>query len=264
MRILCLMVMLISWKASAATIELVDVYSLAMQKQVRCMVVKPSGYSPSADPYPVLYLLHGWSGHFASWLADAPQLPDLADRYRMVVVCPDGGYDSWYLDSPVNPAVRYETFVSSELVQFVEYYYHVRCDTEGRFIAGLSMGGHGALYIALRSSGLFGAAASLAGGLDLRPFRKNDWDLQGVLGDPKTHWRHWESASVCALLDSLPDVVPKLMIDCGTEDFFLPVNRNAHAKLKERQVPHTYRERPGGHDHLYWGEAINDVFEWLK
>jgi len=244
-------------------VHMVDVFSVSMQKQVRCMVLLPATYNVSGDPYPVLYLLHGWSGHHASWLKDAPQLPQLAEQRRMLIVCPDGGYDSWFIDSNVDSTVRYETFLTQELPAFIDYYYHTRAERTGRAIAGLSMGGHGALYIALKHPELFGKAASLAGGLDLRPFQKNDWDLKCVLGDPGTKWKNWEKASVSYLLDQPRPTYPELMIDCGTDDFFLSVNRDVHLKLKRQGVPHVYQERPGGHDAAYWGKTINLVIDWL-
>jgi S-formylglutathione hydrolase FrmB len=261
--ILYLMLLAAPGRVNAAAIELVEVFSASMQKPVRCMVVVPEGYSTLGDRFPTVYLLHGWSGYYASWMKDAPQLPELADRYGVLIICPDGGYDSWYLDSPVNGSVRYETFLARELPNWVEYYYHAERAPDKRYIAGLSMGGHGAVRTALLYPEVYSRAASLAGGLDLRPFRQNNWSLDRVLGSPSTHWVHWEKASVAHLLDEPRAQYPDLMIDCGTADFFLEVNRDVHRKLTTMRVPHLYRERPGGHDAGYWGTAINDVFSWL-
>lgn len=260
---LSLMLLSGAGRLEAATIELVDVFSASMQKPVRCMVIRPGSYSTTGKRLPALYLLHGWSGYYASWMKDAPQLPELADRYGALIVCPDGGYDSWYLDSPVNGSIRYETFIAKELPAWVEYYYHVENTASARYIAGLSMGGHGAVRTALLYPEVYARAASLAGGLDLRPFRENNWSLDRMLGHPSTHWKHWERASVAYLLEESRAVYPDLMIDCGVSDFFLEVNRDVHRKLSQLGVPHTYRERPGGHDAAYWGSAINDVFTWL-
>ena len=169
--------------AYAGRVDSMEIYSPSMRKNIKCLVVTPDNYSVMGKPYPVLYLLHGWSGNFAGWLGDAPQLRQHADTYQMLIVCPDGGYDSWYLDSPVDSTVRYETHISKEVVQFVDYYYYTRQEPGGRAIAGLSMGGHGAMSLAIRHPEVFGAAGSMAGGLDLRPWKSNNWDLKGVLGD---------------------------------------------------------------------------------
>lgn len=241
----------------AGQLDTLEIYSPAMQKTIRCLVITPDDYTFSGKPYPVLYLLHGWSGNYAGWLGDAPQLQQHADTYNLIIVCPDGGYDSWYLDSPVDSTVRYETHIAREVVAAVDYYYHTIPSPKGRAISGLSMGGHGALSLAIKHPDIFGAAGSMAGGLDLRPFKKNDWDLQGVLGDPMSHWDHWEAQSVVNLLPRLKALKLPLIIDCGTGDFFLEANRLAHQRLLELNYPHEYTERPGEHNSDYWGYAID-------
>ena len=228
-----------------------------MQKVSRCLVITPDDYTFSKKPYPVLYLLHGWSGNFAGWLSDAPQLRQHADTYQMIIVCPDGGYDSWYLDSPVDSSVRYETHVSKEVVSYIDYYYHTRKEQAGRAISGLSMGGHGAMSLAIRHPEVFGAAGSMAGGLDLRPFKKNRWDLQGVLGEPSSHWQNWENYSVVNLVPRLKSGSLQMLIDCGAGDFFIETNREMHRRLSEEKIPHEYTERPGEHNRDYWGNAVD-------
>lgn len=241
----------------AAKVDTLEIFSASMRKNIKCLVVAPDNYRITGKPFPVLYLLHGWSGNFAGWLSDAPQLQQHADEYQMLIVCPDGGYDSWYLDSPVDSTVRYETYISKEVVGFVDYYYNTRRERAGRAIAGLSMGGHGAITLAIKHLDVFGAAGSMAGGLDLRPFKKNDWDLKGVLGSPLTDWANWEAASAVNLVPRLKGQDLPLMIDCGLGDFFLDVNREMHRLLLEIDFPHEYTERPGEHNGDYWGNAVD-------
>lgn len=248
---------LTAFSASAADIDTAEIYSPSMRKLSKCLIIKPANYTVQGTAYPVLYLLHGWSGNFAGWLTDAPQLRRHADTYNMLIVCPDGGYDSWYLDSPVDTNVCYETHLSVEVVNYVDYYYHTRRDQGGRAIAGLSMGGHGALLLAARHPDVFGAAGSMCGGLDLRPFKKNGWDLEGVLGRPSAHWKNWEDNSVLNAIKLLKKSHIPLIIDCGLGDFFLDVNRAMHQRLIEEKIAHEYTERPGEHNHEYWGNAID-------
>lgn len=243
--------------AHAGRVDTVEIYSASMRKTIKCLVVTPGDYTVMGKPYPVLYLLHGWSGNFAGWLGDAPQLRQHADTYQMLIVCPDGGYDSWYLDSPVDSTVRYETHIVKEVVPYVDYYYRTRQDRGGRAIAGLSMGGHGAMSLAIRHPDVFGVAGSMAGGLDLRPFKKNGWDLQGVLGSPSSHWKNWEEASVVNLVPRLKGVDLPILIDCGAGDFFIEVNREMHRRLEEAGIPHEYTERPGEHNGEYWSSAVD-------
>jgi S-formylglutathione hydrolase FrmB len=241
----------------AGRIDTLDIFSPSMRKVSRCIVLSPDDYSPSSQPYPVLYLLHGYSGHYGSWLSAAPQLREHVDTYKMLIVCPDGGYDSWYLDSPTDTTVRYATHIAQEVVQHIDYYYNTRKDKSGRAIAGLSMGGHGALSLAIRYPEVFGAAGSMAGGLDLRPFTKNNWDLKGVLGSHISQWNNWEAHSVINLVSRLRERPIPLYIDCGLDDFFLPVNRSTHQRLLELDIAHDYTERPGEHNSAYWGSAVD-------
>jgi len=243
--------------ANAGRVDTIEIYSAAMHKTIPCLIITPSDYSVLGDPYPALYLLHGWSGNYTGWHEEAPQLPELADRYQMVIVCPDGGYDSWYLDSPVDSTVRYDTHLSKEVVAYVDHYYHTRPERSGRAIAGLSMGGHGAMSLAIRHPDVFGAAGSICGGMDLRPFKKSSWGLEGVLGNPGTYPQNWEDYSVVNLVPRLKNANLKIIIDCGLGDFFLDVNRDMHLRLLEAHIPHEYTERPGEHNAAYWGSAID-------
>ncbi|MDO8368280.1 MAG: alpha/beta hydrolase family protein [Saprospiraceae bacterium] len=244
--------------AYSAYVDTLEIFSTSMRKNIKCLVVAPESYHVTGKPYPVLYLLHGHGGNFAGWLTDAPQLLQHADQYQMLIVCPDGGYDSWYLDSPVDSSMRYETYISKEVVGFIDYYYNTRRERSGRAIAGLSMGGHGAISLAIKHMETFGAAGSMAGGLDLRPFRKNDWDLKGVLGEPLINWKNWEEASAVNLIERVKGREDlQLMIDCGLGDFFLETNREMHRRLLEANIPHEYIERPGEHNGEYWGNAVD-------
>lgn len=244
-------------KIRAGEVDTVEVFSASMNRYIKTVVLTPWSYSPSEKPYPVVFLLHGWSGNYSSWIFEAPQLVDWVDEKNAIVVCPDGGYDSWWLDSPVDSTVRFETFLSKELVAWIDHYYHTQKAATGRAITGLSMGGHGALYNAFRNPTVFGACGSMAGGLDLRPWRKNGWDLQAILGDPRDHWENWENASVINWAATLKPDSLQLLIDCGADDFFIEMNRATHAELTRLDIPHEYTERPGEHNSEYWSSAID-------
>lgn len=258
MRLLLLLLTMAGWTmARAGQVDTLEIFSPAMQKVSRCIVIRPDNYTVQGAPYPVLYLLHGWSGNYAGWLSAAPQLRQHADAYQMLIVCPDGGYDSWYLDSPVDSTVRYATHLAQEVVSYIDFHYHTRRERAGRAIAGLSMGGHGAFNLAIRYAETFGAVGSMAGGLDLTPFRKNNWDLKGVLGDPRTHWPNWMEYSVINQIARFIDNPIPIYIDCGVDDFFIQVNRATHQRLVALGIPHDYTERPGAHNSAYWGNAVD-------
>lgn len=245
---------------SGATVTTTAVPSAAMRKAVPVTVILPDAYGKKerkgkeAKHFPVLYLLHGHSGNHLSWVNGTP-IRDLAEQYGLIVVCPDGGFSSWYLDSPEDPAWRYETFVSKELVAAIDGRFPTLPQRDSRAIMGFSMGGHGALFLAFRHPDVFGTAVSISGGADLRPFPGN-WDIAKRLGSLEEHPDRWKEYSVITLAEKAEPGQLALSIECGVEDFFLQVNRNLHALLLERNVPHDYAERPGGHTGAYCVNAL--------
>src|SRR5439155_2587786 len=86
----------------AATVDTVEIYSHAMHKPIKCVVIRPAILQEKIAPLPVVYLLHGYSGDFSNWINKVPALKSYADDYRLMIVCPDGDYSSWYFDSPVD------------------------------------------------------------------------------------------------------------------------------------------------------------------
>jgi S-formylglutathione hydrolase FrmB len=247
--------LLIGTALFAGQADTILVHSAAMNKDIKCVVIQPSGKAGKA-PLPVLYLLHGWSGSYAQWPSLAPQLKDKADQLHMLIVCPDGGYSSWYFDSPVDPSIRYETFISTELVKYIDAHYPTAADRAHRAITGLSMGGHGGLYLGIRHKDVFGAAGATSGGVDFRPFPKN-WNLKNDLGDPVQNKDNWDNNTVIHAVDALQNGQLKLIFDCGVDDFFIQVNRNLHQKLLDKKIDHDYIERPGGHNGQYWQNSID-------
>lgn len=247
----------------AARVDSILVYSSAMRKQVPCVVVLPDSYKKKQWRYAVVYLLHGWSGNQRQWLKDAPQLKQRADEYQVLLVMPDGGYGSWYFDSPVDSTYRYETFIAKELVTHVEQRYRTIQQPSYRAITGLSMGGHGALFLAMRHPDVFGQAGSICGGVDIRPF-PNNWDLPKYLGDQKVSPELWDQHTVILVAKKIKTGQLRLIIDCGIGDFFLEVNRALHQQLLHDGIPHDYTERPGEHNKDYWGNAIEYQLLYFK
>lgn len=240
--------------AFAATVDTIDVYSKAMQKNIRCVVIVPESYKNFANNYPVVYLLHGYSGDYANWINKVPELKVYADHFQLMIVCPDGDYSSWYFDSPVNESSKYETYISSEVPAFIDANYHTMADRKFRAISGLSMGGHGALSLAWKHPDLFGAAGSMSGALDLMPF-KSKYHLIKILGDT-LHNDLYQELSVINLLLKKPNPLPSLIFDCGTNDPFIASNRQLHRELLDAEIPHDYIERGGGHSWDYWRNSI--------
>lgn len=234
--------------------DTVEVPSAAMRRSVRVVVATPGG----RGPWPVVTLLHGHGGDAANWARQLGPggLEAMAARFGVVIACPDGTADSWYLDAPRDPAVRFETFLARELPAWLDRRPDTRRDRAGRAITGLSMGGHGALFVALRHADVYGAAASMSGGVDLAQY-PDRWGIARLVGPWPQDSSAWHAHSVVRLAARVDTAgLPRLAFDVGTGDFFLDPNRRLHDVLTRRGIAHDYAERPGQHTWDYWRRAL--------
>jgi len=238
----------------ASEVDTVLIYSSSMKKNIKTVVIRPAGYNGNTR-FPVLYLLHGYSGAFDNWIKKVPALRGLADQHQMIIVCPDGAYGSWYFDSPVDSSYRYETFVGSEVPAFIDRTYRTIENRKGRAIAGLSMGGHGALFLAFRHSETFGACGSMSGALDVSQITKG-YDMVKRLGDTAANRSYYQNWSVMKVIENYPKDSLAIIIDCGTEDMIYAMSRAVHEKMMRLKIQHDYIERPGKHEWPYWANAV--------
>ena len=242
----------------SAKIDTLFVYSDEMSKNIPNLIILPQGIDNLSEKLPMIYLLHGAGGDFDNWYRRVPKLQNLANEFNCIVVCPDGGKTSWYLDSPIDPEMRYESYITHLLIPEVDRIYPTLNAPNTRAITGLSMGGHGALYLALRHPELFSFAGSMSGGVDLRPF-DNNWGLPDILGNAKAFPHHWEAHSVVVLAENI-QTDQEFIIDCGLDDFFLDVNRSLNSVMDDKGISHEYSERPGIHDWKYWRVSVAEHF----
>ena len=238
----------------AAKVDTVITFSPSMNKEIPAVVITPDAYNID-KPMAVMYLLHGYSGNYRDWTKTSDEAKMMADQYNFIIVCPDGNYDSWYFDSPMDSASLYETYIAKELVQWIDNNYNTNPTRKARAITGLSMGGHGALYLAFRHQNVFGACGSMSGGVDIRPF-PNNWSMQKHLGKQSEHPENWENNTIINMLHLLTPKSLAIAIDCGTEDFFYNVNVRLHNELTYRNIPHTFISRPGAHNWDFWKISV--------
>ena len=225
---LCLAVLLLTALcAQAARVDTLSVASPKMKRNIPVVVIVPE-QALAGNSCPTLYLLHGHGGNAFTWPTIKPELPQMADRDGIIVVCPDGEA-SWYWDSPLRPESQFETFVVRELTAF-------------------------------RHKDLFGAAGSTSGGVDIRPFPQS-WGMSNHLGKEAENQSRWDAHTVMTQLDRIQDGDLSLIIDCGTEDFFLEVNRKFHQELLRRGIRHDFIIRPGAHNINYWNNSID--YQWI-
>lgn len=227
-----------------------------MNKNVKAVVLTPDDYSNGKSQYPVLYVLHGYGGNFSNYIKNVPELADYADQYKMIMVFPDGQIGSWYFDSPVDPSWKFETYISSELVGWMDKNYRTVHDRKGRGITGLSMGGHGAMFLAFRHQDVFGAAGSMSGGVDFRPF-PTKWDIARRLGGYDQFPGRWDEYTAINQMDKVKPGALALIVDCGYNDFFFDVNKAFHEKLLQKGIAHDFIVRPGAHNWQYWRNSIS-------
>lgn len=239
---------------SQAIVDTLTVYSPSMKKEVKSVIILPENYT-SKKKYPVIYLLHGYTDTYSKWVRTVPSIKELSSHYEIIFVCPDGAYSSWYVDSPVDPKFKYETFITNELRNYVEKNYSTLEKREGRAITGLSMGGHGALILAMRNKNIYAHAGSMSGVTDIVSLDRN-LDLSKRLGSKEENPEIWKKHSAYYLADELKNGELNLVIECGTGDFLFDANEKFHQKLMELKIDHDYTIRPGVHDWDYWTNAI--------
>lgn len=245
--------------ANAAKVDTVVTHSNVMNRDIKAVVISPDNYNKKVK-YPVVYLLHGFSGNYSDWVKKAPNVIPLADQYHCLIVCPDGNFASWYFDSPMSKEWQYETYVASELVSWVDHHYSTIADRSGRAITGLSMGGHGALYLGIRHQDVYAAVGSMSGCVDLIPFSKS-FGISQVLGEYESNPQRWKDNSVINMLDQIKPNSLAIIFDCGFSDGFYPSNMEMHNRLVQMKVPHDFIVRDGGHSWEYWSNSI--VYQML-
>ena len=210
---------------------------------------------------PLLVLLHGadsspddLSEHLHAVLARA------AEAHRVTIVAPDGSADGWWLDSPERPGSRYASLVAADLLADVRAELPVN---EVHGIMGISMGGHGALTLALDHPGVFRSVSSLSGVVDLTLAHDRP-ALVELLGALDSRRDRWESHSARQRIEAAPERARglALRLSCGTTDRWFEPNRALHQRLDALQIAHAYDEAPAGHDWSYWTSSVPSHVAW--
>ena len=252
--ILLWLILFFAKPGKGSTIDTVETYSASMRKKIKALVIKPDNYN-TAKVLPAIYLLHGLMENYKQLLQNITALADYADKYNLLIICPDGDPAGWYFDSPQEKAYKYETYISTEIVDYIDKYYKAIKNRKGRAIIGASMGGHGAFYIAFKHQDAFGAAGSISGCVDIRPY-PNTLAIQERLGSYAKYPERWEQNTVINLTHLLTPNSLALIFDCGSEDMFFGINQSLHKKLLDMNIPHDYISRPGGHTWEYMTTAL--------
>jgi S-formylglutathione hydrolase FrmB len=222
-------------------------------------------------PFKTLYLLHGIFGNYTDWIAGT-RIQSWAEAHNLAVIMPSGD-NHFYVDNE-NSGQMYSEFIGRELVEFTRDLLPLSRRREDTFIAGLSMGGFGAIRNGLKYHDVFGALAGLSSALvldgavnskyeDPSPIGRRGYfeyvfgDLTKLLGSDR------DPRGLIKLLKESGAEFPKIYLCCGTEDFLIGANRDYHQFLLDNGVEHSYIEGPGVHNWEFWDEYIRKVLDWL-
>jgi S-formylglutathione hydrolase FrmB len=254
--------------------------SKILGKPVRYTVYLPFDYSTSERYYPVVYLLHGYTDDDSAWIqfGESNLIADEAIANRtippMIIVTPDAGA-SWYINN-YDHSIQYEDFFIKEFIPHIESKFRIRPGRRYRGVAGLSMGGFGALVYALKHPDLFTACVAFSAAIftDEETMNKPEerWaKMEGSLYGPGLKGKdritdHYKSYSPIHLVSSIPrEKLEDLRIytDCGDDDFLYKGNSTFHILLRDLKIAHEYRVRDGGHTWSYWRSGLADALKFI-
>lgn len=213
-------------------------------------VVLPAGYHQSARRYPVLYLLHGHDGGHLNWMQRTNLLAYTA-RLPLIIVLPDAG-NSWYTNNAARPEERFEEYVARDVPAWVDAQFRTLTYREARYVAGLSMGGYGALKLGLKYPGRFSLAGSFSGA----PLAATDTtyrtDAFGPAGSPSRA----ENDLVALARDARVPAGTYFYVDCGSADALLADNRAFIQAMQARPLAYEYHEVSGAHGWEFWDRRL--------
>lgn len=235
----------------------------------------PPDYATSEREYPVLYLLHGSGDDQTGWIQFGEVL-NIADKAinegiatPMIIVMPDANTGRRGYFNSMKGDWLYEDFFFSEFMPFIEKKYRIKKDKHYRAISGLSMGGGGTFMYALHHPELFSAAAPLSASVG--PVTLEEAKVSYKRNTPDATDEQMEAYynrhSTVALVKAMPDANKnsvRWFIDCGDDDRLSAGNAFVHMAMMEKQVPHEFRVRDGGHTWTYWRASLPKVLEFVS
>jgi S-formylglutathione hydrolase FrmB len=235
-------------------------HSASLNHDMHYLILLPRDYA-SGGRFPVLYLLHGLFGDYKNW-DTLTHLESAAEPLPLLIVTPDAD-DSWYTNSATKTSDKFEDYIAKDLISEIDGKYRTIREKHARAIAGLSMGGYGAVKFALKYPEMFAFAGSLSGAFnapenldELRPdFRAKLLEVFGAAGNQTR-----PQNDVFVLLKSSHNYA-YFYLACGESDFFLDTNRALAARFSALKIPYEYHETPGSHGWEYWDSALTPLLQ---
>lgn len=243
--------------------------SKLMKREMPYRVVLPPNYEANkTEKFPVVYLLHGLTGHFDNW-TDKTKIAEYAKNYRYIIVTPEGD-NGWYSDSANVADDKYESYIIQELIPEIEKNFRAETTRDSRAIAGLSMGGYGSLKFGAKFPEKFALVGSFSGALKAAEWTEKEiggsgWktlidSITSVFGAADSEARKQNDLFKLVAAKSETDIknLPFFYIDCGTEDFLIQQNRDFTKLLADKKIPHEFRELPGNHNWAFWDPQVRE------
>jgi len=230
--------------------------------KVNANVILPRDYAGSKRRFPVLYLVDGYSGNYTAWVTKS-HITQYAARYEEIIVMPEYGATSWYVNSYANPSLRWEDYIIEDVIPYFDSHYRTIAARRGRAIAGDSMGGYGAMMLGLKYADMFAAVASLSGTLrcaEWDPAKMKDATLSAAFGPLDNPAR--AAVDPFKLVKKIPPAqIPQIYFSIGEGDsqVMLEDNRAFARLLAQLKIVYQYREVPGGHLWPVWERQIQRV-----
>jgi S-formylglutathione hydrolase FrmB len=255
----------------------INFFSQKLRRQVPLAAVVPMDAPPEIMPnmpetFKAVFLLHGFSGNHIDWLYSAP-LGEHAVKYGLAFFMPCGE-NSFYLNDEIRGAL-YEDFICEEMPAFCRKIFPLSVKVEDTTIAGLSMGGFGAIHSGFAYPEVFGNIIALSSAL-ITDEVANMKEGQGNMIAPYSYYRHTfgspekllgshnDPKSLAKNLAGTHTTIPNIYMACGTEDFLIKENRDFHSHLQALGIKHEYEEGPGIHDWQFWNAYLVKALDWLK
>jgi len=245
-------------------VKMIDVtfHSASLNRDMPYRVVLPAQIAPG-QKFPVVYLLHGGGGGFHDWSNYSGVARYAEDG--LVLVMPEGN-SSYYTNSADHPQDRYEDYIVHDLIADVEQRFPVTAGRPNRAIAGVSMGGFGAVVLALKHPELFVFAGGMSPALDVpsRPFsikRVGQYrQHSSIFGPWGSHGRRASDPFVLAR-SAGPAQSPYIFLTCGDQEGLLATNKKFAELLRQRQFAYEFHTAHGGHDWNQWDRNLPDLMK---
>lgn len=272
MRILSMLLLLTASAAAQVTVVSDSLFSASLNSVSRFTILLPEGYHKGEERFPVLYLLHGLGGDHTNWV-EKTGLIRYANDHRLIIVTPDAG-DGWYSNSPLIPNARYEDHLMLDIIPAVERKYRTLRSKHHRSIAGLSMGGYGAVKMALKYPGMFFFAGAISPSMQFpgaledsaivaRWSRSAIQNLRSLFGDRRAAF--WDEHDVMRLAaNAYGPTLPYIFLSTGSQDGILEIAGQTHELagiLRSRGAAFEMHELPGKHDWNFWDQEIRTILQ---